>query len=450
MEILIGLITVETVTTLTLLLITIILLSAVAIGVRRIKDAAANDWARFSPSVMGKWADYQKRKFRWLGMRWEIEYETPFISLGAMDDVDGLVEGPDIYFINGTKSNLRDVNVDETDAESEKPVMPRKISPRMLAPRDERASWVKLLATVQLMERDSASWETQKWRLDYSQVYPIHGDVVSLAVGIQHLRRVYRPVLPAHPTKPYAAITIAHLVGLAALLSMNWKEFNQVADIYLAQGNGFLLRGRRSYIGLVFTFERTGPCHFQETRVIPTTEINELCFGHVPTLYRDNNPVADKEWQTIYKQRELKTLQLGSSRDIANTLRLIGCNAATIHYYFEGGRTAHIFPGKRSRHNIPFIMTLLTDFLAVIFEVIGMLGRNLHISDRYFTYLPNPTIFSFDKRNFSFGRLLRGFVAQMDVLGSEQPFAVHRIRDVANFSCRSCRSKLGSAIPWNS
>lgn len=77
METSIGLLTVETITALALLFITIILVVAVAIGVRRINDAAANDWARFGPSVLGRWADYQKRKSRYQGLRWEIEYDIP-------------------------------------------------------------------------------------------------------------------------------------------------------------------------------------------------------------------------------------------------------------------------------------------------------------------------------------------------------------------------------------
>ncbi|KAI1110846.1 hypothetical protein F5Y14DRAFT_465222 [Nemania sp. NC0429] len=411
MEISIGLVTVETVSTLALLLITIILVVAVALGVHRINYAAANDWARFRPSVMGEWAVHQKRRFRWLGLRWEIEYQTPFVSLGAMDEVDSLVEGPAIYFINGNRSDLQDINVEEANAESKKAVVSGIQNDRMVAPRDERVSWVQLLATVQSMESESASWEAQKWLLDDYQDDHIHEDVAKLAVGIQHLRRVYRQVLPTKLPKPYAAITVAHLVGLAAMLGMNWKEFDQAADIYVARGNGLILRGRRSPMGVVFAFEQTGPCHFRETRVIPTTEINELCFGHVPTFFLDNKLNAEEELQATLRQRALKTLQLGSLRDIANTLRLIGCNAATARYYLEGGRTAHVFP--------------------VVFEVIGMLGRNLHLPDRYFTFLPNPTSFPLDKRNFSLGRLLREFVTQMDMLGGSPPYEIVRIHNMA-------------------
>ncbi|KAJ8126010.1 hypothetical protein O1611_g7627 [Lasiodiplodia mahajangana] len=408
METSIAVVTLETINTLALLLITIILVAAVAIGVRRFNAAAANDWARFSPTVLGEWADYHKREFSWRGLRWKIEYELPFISLGSLEGGRAPVEGTRFYSILGTKSDMH-INVDGVDAGSEELAIPRILSHRVLAPQDERASWAQLLAIVQLMERDSTNWENRKWQLDHnSQGRLFYEDLVTLVVGVQRLRRAYYQVLPTMAPKPYAAITFAHLVGLAAMLSINWKEFNQVADNYFARGNGFLLRGRRSDMGLVFTFERTGPYHFQETRIIPTAEVNELCFGHIPTFLRGDYPIEDSELQ---KQRALKTLRLGSSRDIAGTLRLIGCNATTIHYYLEGGRTAHIFP--------------------VVFEVIGMLGRILHIPGRYFTYLPNPTIFAFDKQNFSLRRLLHGFVDQMDMLGDEKPRGLHKVRYLA-------------------
>src|SRR6266536_3168762 len=38
-----------------------------------------------------------------------------------------------------------------------------------------------------------------------------------------------------------------------------------------------------------------------------------------------------------------------------------------------------------------------------------MLGRTLHIRDRCFSYLPNPTIFPWDDQSFSLPRLLRAF-----------------------------------------
>lgn len=43
------------------------------------------------------------------------------------------------------------------------------------------------------------------------------------------------------------------------------------------------------------------------------------------------------------------------------------------------------------------------------FEIIGMLARTLHITDRCFRFLPNPTIFPWDGNSVSLRRLLRAY-----------------------------------------
>jgi hypothetical protein len=85
---------------------------------------------------------------------------------------------------------------------------------------------------------------------------------------------------------------------------------------------------------------------FGRTRLIQAPEIKELCFGNVPSFYR--NRESDWEWGRAFSgQAELETLQLGSWDEIAETLRLIGCNTSTRLYYLdEGYQHRHLFPGK--------------------------------------------------------------------------------------------------------
>jgi hypothetical protein len=49
----------------------------------------------------------------------------------------------------------------------------------------------------------------------------------------------------------------------------------------------------------------------------------------------------------------------------------------------------------------------------VAFEILGMLGRTMHQKNRCFTYLPNPTIFQWDKASFSLRRLLKSFTKEI-------------------------------------
>ncbi len=151
--------------------------------------------------------------------------------------------------------------------------------------------------------------------------------------------------------KPYATTTISHLVQLAAVLSIYWKEFDRDLNRFRADGNGFSLIGSRQDIGIVFSFEQMGWSHFKETRVIPTSEVKELCFGNLPTFYRTKDRLEDAMWNAPFKQRILQTLQLGSLKEIADTLNLIGCDAKTTLYYLEGKKHIHLFPGIKQAHS---------------------------------------------------------------------------------------------------
>jgi hypothetical protein len=52
---------------------------------------------------------------------------------------------------------------------------------------------------------------------------------------------------------------------------------------------------------------------------------------------------------------------------------------------------------------------------AVTFELLGMLGRTLHVRNRCFRYLPNPSIFPWAKQSFALRRLLDAFSTQLSM-----------------------------------
>ncbi|KAK3986861.1 Mod-A [Cladorrhinum sp. PSN332] len=366
-------------------------------------------WIR-DKAVMGKWADYAKLRLK--SFSGEVEYEAPIIFLAATDNVRGPVEGKEIWYVDGTDESCNKTRVDppppdRTDATLTQRVHHRE---RVHTVKTELATWVLVISAAQKMERDSKNWEDRKWRaISALPNRNVPGTTpVSLAVAIQAMTRSF----DKHPavSRPYASTTICHIIELCAVLGIYWKEFDRVNDKYRAEGNGYSLLGMRvNDFGLVFTFEKPGWPRFEKNRVIPTSEVKELCFGNVPTLYRLRED--DEYWkEPINEQAELKTLQLGSRTEIAETLNLIRCNELTTQCYSD--------PTKKHIHLFP-----------VVFEVLGMLARPFHIMDRPFTYLPNPAAFPLNKQAFSPRRLLAEFQMRLHDEMSSAAYGHRNIED---------------------
>jgi hypothetical protein len=321
--------------------------------------------------VMGLWADFVHKRLRWF--RLEVQYEAPVIFLTSTNNSHGAVEGNRIWYVDGSPSSCSETRVmlpikdpeDMLGMGEEPPVNTSGlVSERVSTVNHELATWVTLIEAVQKMERDSRDWERKKW-LDVSERQPVLS-AATLAVAIQSLKRSFdkHPVLK----KPYATTAICHIVELAAVLGIYWKEFNHVNNKYRAEGNGYSLSGySMSEFGIVFVFEKSGWSRFKKNRVVPTSEIKEICFGNVPTFYRDRN--EDGNWKTpINEQGDLQTLQLGSREEIAQTLNLIGCNTHTTRYYLdEGKKHIHLFPGMPNGYK----QTFHRKFCAVANEMVA-------------------------------------------------------------------------------
>lgn len=317
--------------------------------------ATAKGLPNCDKEVMGLWADFVHKRLRWF--RLEVQYEAPVIFLASTNNEHGAVERSKIWYVDGSVSSCRETRVMEPIKDPEDmpgtgedpPVNSSGLVPeRVSTANHELATWVTLIEAVQKMERDSSNWEKKKW-LDLSQKQPALLRATTLAIAIQSLKRSFdkHPVLK----KPYATTAICHIVELAAVLGIYWKEFNHAKNEYRAEGNGYSLSGYSlNEFGIVFVFEKSGWPRFKKHRVIPTSEIKELCFGNVPTFYRDRDD--DENWKTpINEQDDLQTLQLGSREEIAQTLNLIGCNAHTTLYYLdEGKKHIHLFPGMSNSY----------------------------------------------------------------------------------------------------
>jgi hypothetical protein len=341
--------------------------------------------------VMGLWAKSTRSWFKWWQLRLEVDFEAPVIFLAHNDNNRGPVQGTEIWYADGSPESFKDFRVVNNQDDLALDLGLKRTRERVHTVDNELATWVTLLGAIQKMEKDSRIWEGMQWRKSQRVQPDLRGQVVSLAVGMQRKKRSFA----AMPTikRPYATTTICHLVELAAVLGLYWKEFNRDENKYRAEGNGYSLLGTRvDDFGIVFVFEKTGWASFEETRIIPTHEVKEVCFGNVPTFYRSGHREEDQRWASrMIEQKTLHTLQLGSPQEIIDTLSLIGCNTNTaLHFQKEDAKQiTHLFP--------------------MTFEIIGMLGRTLHIMGRPFRFLPNPTLVTWNSQRFNLRKMLTEF-----------------------------------------
>ncbi|KAL0941371.1 modin [Colletotrichum truncatum] len=369
--------------------------------------ASATGYSSCTPKVIGDWAKFTRRIFKWYEFRFEVEFETPVIFVARPTNERGPLGKHDkkeiTYMVGTTESYQGTYTWDQAEYnQMDENLRAGNTRQAIHTADNELANWLGLLMAIQRMENESRTWQDNEYfghTPQWQEQTPCHPTPSSspvthtLSVGIQRKKKSWDS-MPENMKKPYATTTISHLVEIAAMLGIYWKEFNRNEDRYRAQGNGFMITGYDvDDLGLVFTFQKTGPTWFQENRLIPHNSVKELCFGYCPTIFRqhgnDNYKYADEP-------KDIGTLQLGSMSAIAETLVVIGCNTNTVNSFRKPSpetRHAHIFP--------------------IAFELLGMIGVVLQIPGTAFRMLPNPTIWYWDRKSFSLRTFLSDFTHRM-------------------------------------
>ncbi|PHH93337.1 hypothetical protein CDD83_7122 [Cordyceps sp. RAO-2017] len=382
------------------LLISFIALSATFMQVLQQYYASASGYSQCSESVMGKWAKSKSRRFSWEELRFEVQFDAPVIFVSPPTNKSGPVPEAKIFFLDGSPESQEDTHT-TSDMDLRKEYKEKSVKERIHTADNERASWLVLLSAVQRMEAKSREWQQNQ----YLQLGP-PGDLANrhglpreppslheshtLTVALQPKRKSW-DTMPASVSRPYATTTMCHLIEMMAVLGVYWKEFDRSRSRYRAEGNGFLVMGEKiSDLGLLFSFQIYGECHFGRTRVIPVDFVKELCFGYVPTIYRETVD-ARRLRAPSDELRNLGSLQMATKGEIAETLVVVGCNRNTVQYFLDDtGNTSHLFP--------------------MSFEILGMLARTLHIQDMCFTYLPNPTPDRWDGRSLSLVKIMESLL----------------------------------------
>ncbi|OAA53443.1 hypothetical protein SPI_09371 [Niveomyces insectorum RCEF 264] len=396
---------------------------------KRLSSSAA--LARCGSEVMGRWSVATKRVYKASRMRFELFFETPVFFVCPASNKRGPLPNAAIWIVDGT-----DRSVEQTRSlPSGGSILVQANRPSrvlLMSPQDvEMSTWLRLLQECQLMERDSRVWADEQYRRNEPGPVCNFG-THTLCVALQAKRRSWDAV-PASISRPYATTTISHIVEIAAMLGIYWKEFDRSAGKYRAEGNGYILEGSHvSDLGILFTFQVCGRRQFAEDRIIPVDECKELAFGLVPTIFRDMQDLQRPAFATD-NTHNLSVLSLGSRNELADTLVSFGCNTHTSNCLRdETKRHGHLFP--------------------LAFEITGMLGRTLHIKDSFFRSLPNPTFYRWNKRYFSMRKMLEGYDSQIRALPQhiEQIISLHQLSEninglLRNKTQRDHQDKLGHA-----
>ncbi|KAF3761938.1 hypothetical protein M406DRAFT_65007 [Cryphonectria parasitica EP155] len=370
--------------------------------------SSAEGYKNCGQQVMGDWSLTRKRRFRVTELRFETQFETPVIFMCPPDNTRGPLgaKGPNtpLWHIQGTPESERDTktpSVEKENADKNKLRGSKKLNEDVHTADNERANWYILLQALHAMERVSQGWQDEKLAADKTAVGPKRiGELPehvapwqehSVVAAIQPKRKSW-DVMPSEIKKPYATTAMCHMIEMAAMLGLHWREFDRSQNKYHAEGNGYLLTGHEvDDLGIMFTFQIYAQNAFGQHRIIPNEEIKLLAFGNVSTIYRPVPPGGTgKIPYDIEDPKNTGVLQFGNTTELAESLTHYGCNSKTTNYFRDDKKKhGHLFP--------------------VVFEVLGMVAKSVYIPNTYYRFLPNPTTFSWNRKNFSLRKLLLEF-----------------------------------------
>ncbi|KAF5634601.1 modin [Fusarium sp. NRRL 52700] len=337
-------------------------------------------------NVMGRWHQSRTKVWRPKEFRTEIQFEVPVIFVTTSNTDKGPIDGADVLFIDGTRKSL-----DDTWTDLEPPTTGTFTKTGRFI-KNERATWLSLLSSLQKMENESQNWTRQQimgLRPRPASATAILTSIAgkhTLNVALQREKKSWDD-MPPSVNRPYATTTMSSLIEMLAMLGIYWKDFNTFHNVYQAEGNGFLVKGHKiSGLGVMFHFQALEKAVFEGNRTIPTRAVTRLAFGQLPTIFTDGHP----EYKSNKSLYEWPNVGLGSRTEIAETLASFGCGRKAVNYFLrDGAVTSHIFP--------------------VTFELIGMIGQVFHIKDLCFRYIPNPCYCVWSTRGFSLPKLLAAY-----------------------------------------
>ncbi|KAF9772576.1 hypothetical protein IL306_009705 [Fusarium sp. DS 682] len=337
-------------------------------------------------NVMGRWHQSRTKEWKPKEFRTEIQFKVPVIFVATSKTAKGPIGGEDVFPIDGTRKSL-----DDTWTDLEPPATGTMTKTGRFI-KNERATWLTLLSSLQKMENESQNWTRQQimgLRPRPASATAILTSIAgkhTLNVALQRQKKSWDD-MPPSINRPYATTTMSHLIEMLAMLGIYWKDFNTFHNVYQAEGNGFLVKGHKiSGLGIMFHFQALEKAVFEGNRTIPTKAVTRLAFGQLPTIFPEDDP----EYKANNSLYNWPYVGLSSRTEIAETLASFGCGRKAANYFLrDGAVTSHIFP--------------------ITFELIGMTGQIFHIKDLCFRYIPNPCYCVWSTRGFSLPKLLTAY-----------------------------------------
>jgi len=136
----------------------------------------------------------QYRRFRRQELRFEVIFETPVIFMAPPTNTKGPIPEKPIYYINGSRKSYEETWTTERTAEKEQTIEAIK---RVHTADDERASWVTILSSLQLLESDSRKWEEKTRKTPRGKTYA--EPEYTMSVGIQRKTRSWDFMVSTFP-----------------------------------------------------------------------------------------------------------------------------------------------------------------------------------------------------------------------------------------------------------
>lgn len=178
-------------------------------------------YKRCGESVVGLWAKATHRKLLigQIPFRVEAVFETPVLFVARPLNKRGPVRNMPIHCIDGTRESYENTRTLEPLAESQKE---SEAKIRTHTVDDERVSWLILLSTLQMKERQSRIWDAQQRTVWPPDRRVLHQPEYQLTAAIQVETKSW-DMMPPQIMKLYATTALCHVVELMAMLGVHWR-----------------------------------------------------------------------------------------------------------------------------------------------------------------------------------------------------------------------------------
>lgn len=270
----------------------------------------AEGYRRCQPSVIGKWAEKTRRKWRWSQFRFETIFTTPDIHLNFINLEYLAEEGA---FIEGNESSRMKTYIPENYM--------RRNSWGHYESSDDLASWLLLLDMLHRLQYsffDNAG-HTDAQRFKAGGGVALYDDMSCPAISF---RTRSWDFMPPDIVRPFATSNISDVIALAHRLGMRWKDIRPDDGVMRAEGSGQSITStivRGFGLLLQYTLDRAVVEKLRwtiDTLTIPSNRADMLGFQIVPGSPDFNLPDFVFDYSVGSPTVNLAMKNLGVGRDV--------------------------------------------------------------------------------------------------------------------------------------